>query len=124
MNYRKVLLGTELQFLLPSLKIRQRGVSTRSIEDEIDAYLTMNGFSAYTAHTGNISGTWRDKDGRVIVGEHRLYAVAFKGKELLAKLEAYIAELAVKLGEECIYCKLGGKPYLIYPVPPGEEAKP
>ncbi len=40
-----------------------------------------------------------------------------EGKDRIAILEAFLAEIAVAMGEECIYFETGEDAWLIYPDP-------
>src|SRR5688500_11075853 len=75
-GYRREPLGRIAVFLLPSLKLKQRGGDGLAAEDRIHRFLIGN-FAGYTVETGNILGFWRDQAGREHHGEHRLFRVAF-----------------------------------------------
>ena len=109
-------------FLLPSLKLKQRGDDGLAVEDRIHRFLIGN-FAGYTVETGNILGFWRDQAGREHYGEHRLFRVAFAGESGLPALEAFLAEVAAEIGERSIYLETGEDAWLIYP-DDGEEPEP
>jgi len=52
-GYRRVPLGPMAVFLLPSLKLKQRGSDGRLVEERVHAFL-MAHFAGYTVETGNI----------------------------------------------------------------------
>lgn len=114
MSYRKESLGRMAVFLLPSLQLKSRGADGTLLEERIHKFLLAN-FSAYTAQAGNIFGYWKDRQGRDVYGEHKVYKVSFEGKDRIAVLETFLAEIAVDMGEECIYLETGEDAWLIYP---------
>lgn len=114
MSYRRESLGRMAVFLLPSLKLKQRGPDDLAVEDRVHRFLIGN-FAGYTVETGNILGFWTDGQGREHYGEHRLFRVAFAGKERVAVLEAFLARVASEIGERSIYLETGEDAWLIYP---------
>ena len=101
-------------FLLPSLKLKQRDADGLAVEDRIHRFLIGN-FAGYTVETGNILGFWRDQAGHEHYGEHRLFRVAFAGKDRIPALEAFLAGVAADIGERSIYLETGHDAWLIYP---------
>ena len=101
-------------FLLPSLKLKQRGPDGTAIEDRIHRFLIGN-FAGYTVETGNILGYWRDDAGQEQYGEHRLFRVAFSSEDRVPDLEAFLARVAAEIGEQSIYLETGEDAWLIYP---------
>lgn len=122
-GHKIIPLGNEVQFLLPSLKLRERDLMNVSPVDQLEKFLVAN-YAAFTAHTGNIEGNWKDESGKEIVGEHRLYSVAFdvNDQQRFDLLMDYLAKLAVQLGERCIYYAIGRPAFLVYPLPPEKKA--
>jgi hypothetical protein len=113
-GYRRESLGQMAVFLLPSLKLKQRGLDGLAVEDQIHRFLIGN-FAGYTVETGNILGFWKDGQGREHYGEHRLFRVAFAGKDRIPVLEAFLARVATDIGEQSIYLETGEDAWLIYP---------
>jgi hypothetical protein len=101
-------------FLMPSLKLKQRGPDGLAVEDRIHIFL-MGNFAGYTVETGNILGFWKDGRGEEHYGEHRLFRVAFAGKDRVAVLEAFLAGVAAEIGERSVYLETGEDAWLIYP---------
>lgn len=99
---------------MPSLKLKRRGPDGIAIEDRIHRFLIGN-FAGYTVETGNILGYWKDGRGEEHYGEHRLFRVAFTGKDRVAVLEAFLAAVAAEIGERSIYLETGEDAWLIYP---------
>ena len=99
---------------MPSLKLKQRGPDGLAVEDRIHRFLIGN-FAGYTVETGNILGFWRDARGEEHYGEHRLFRVAFAGKDRVAVLEGFLATVATEIGERSIYLETGEDAWLIYP---------
>lgn len=101
-------------FLMPSLKLKQRDPDGLAIEDRIHHFL-MGNFAGYTVETGNILGFWKDGRGEEHYGEHRLFRVAFAGKDRVAVLEEFLAGVASEIGERSVYLETGEDAWLIYP---------
>jgi hypothetical protein len=113
-GYRRESLGQLAVFLLPSLKLKQRGPDNLAVEDRIHRFL-LGHFAGYTVETGNILGYWKDGLGQEHYGEHRLFRVAFTGKDRIPVLEAFLARVATEIGEQSIYLETGEDAWLIYP---------
>jgi hypothetical protein len=113
LGYRREPLGQMAVFLLPSLKLKRRGPDGLAVEDRVHRFLIGN-FAGYTVETGNILGFWKD-DGEEHYGEHRLFRVAFAGKERIPVLEAFLAAVAAEIGERSVYLETGEDAWLIYP---------
>jgi hypothetical protein len=112
--YRRESLGRMAVFLLPSLKLKQRGPDGLAVEDRVHRFLLGN-FAGYTVETGNILGFWTDRQGREHYGEHRLFRVAFAGEGRVPVLEAFLARVAAEIGEQSIYLETGEDAWLISP---------
>ncbi len=112
--YRKVTLGRMATFLLPSLKLKQRGSNGETIEEAVHQFLVSK-FKGYTAASGNIFGFWKDENGVESYGEHKEYKVAFVGKEMIPELEFFLSQIADSIQEDCIYFETGEDSWLIYP---------
>lgn len=113
-GYRREALGQIARFLLPSLKLKQRGEDGLAVEDRIHRFLVEN-FAGYTVETGNILGFWKDAQGEEQYGEHRLFRVAITGREGIADLEAFLARVGAEVGEQSIYLETGEEAWLLYP---------
>ena len=72
-------------------------------------------FAGYTVETGNILGYRKDSRGEEHYGEHRLFRVAFAGKDRVAVLEEFLARVAAEIGERSVYLETGEDAWLIYP---------
>jgi hypothetical protein len=105
MKYREKKLGPMANFLLPSLKLRQRELQ-REVEDTL-----LEKYGGFTVTAGSISGYWLDENGDPVYGEHQEYKVAVRDRA--EELKAYLAELAGKLGEDCIYLEVGDEAMFI-----------
>ena len=115
-GYRRESLGRIAVFLLPSLKLKQRDGDGAAVEDRVHRFLVGH-FAGYTVETGNILGYWKDGHGREHYGEHRLFRVAFAGKDRIPLLEKFLARVAAEIGERSIYLETGEDAWLIYPEP-------
>lgn len=113
MDYEKVSLGRMAVFLLPSLKLKFRHKDGKTVEEHVHQFL-LTKFDGYTAATGNIHGWWRNR-GEEFYGEHREFKVAFAGKDRIVILEAFLAEIAVEIGEQTIYLETGEDAWLVVP---------
>ena len=113
-GYRREPLGRMAVFLLPSLKLKQRGADGLAVEDRVHRFLLEN-FAGYTLETGNILGFWKDQTGQEHYGEHRLFRVAFIGEDRVPALEAFLAGVAAEIGERSVYLETGEDAWLIYP---------
>lgn len=112
MAYREENLGQTIRFLLPSLKLRHqdaRGVP----EDEVHAFL-LERFGGYTAIASNVFGYWKDGNGQESYSEHREFTVAVKRPEEIADLKEFLAHIAARVGEQCLYAQVGGAAIVIY----------
>jgi|CXWL01.1.fsa_nt_gi hypothetical protein len=123
MKYTKQSLGRPAVFLLPSLKLKDKWEKGKSLtaEQAIEEFL-LSHFGGFTVTAGNIFGYWRDVEsieGRVAYGEHRMYTVAFSGKEKIPLLEKFLAEVAYILEEKSVYFETGEDAWLIYPIKQG-----
>ena len=111
-GYSRVSLGKPAMFLIPSAKMYDpaRG----NIAARIHQFLIAT-FGGYTAATGNIYGWWIAEGRRLHYGEHRVFTVAFIGKERIPVLERFLADIARELDEDCLYLETGDDAWLIYP---------
>jgi hypothetical protein len=84
----------------------------------IEAYLehfltkTFGAFSSFRAHN---YGFWENADRKVVYDECSVYEISFLGKERIPKLLEKLAEIAVLIGEDCIYFKAGQYACTIHP---------
>lgn len=107
-------LGRPAVFLLPSLKLKKRNTGGGTIEDHVHAFL-LKEFGGYTVTAGNIFGYWKGERRDLFYGEHRLYSVAFSGKGRIPALQSFLADIAAKMREQCIYLECGEDAMLVYP---------
>jgi hypothetical protein len=105
-----------VSFLLPSLKLKDRCGGAETLEDGVHRYL-MATFGGYTAAAGNIFGYWRDSDGKESYGEHKRFEAGLRDEKLLPELKRYLAALAARMGEECIYLQTGGEASFVFADP-------
>ena len=107
-------LGQVANFLLPSLKLKGEERSGRTHEEALHRFLLRH-FSGYTATAGNIFGYWKESgNGNEFYGEHRLFTVSFQGEEGLPELVRFLAELAWRMQEQCIYLETGEDAWLVF----------
>lgn len=104
-TYREKKLGPMANFLLPSLKLKERDLH-RELEDTL-----LQKYGGYTVTSGTISGYWLDDRGDPVYGEHLEYKVAVCDRA--DELKAYLAHLAAKLGEQYIYLEVGDEAMFI-----------
>jgi hypothetical protein len=109
-------LGHTMVFLLPSVKLEQRDLMQRKLSERLDEFLHAN-FSGRSRPGATVEGWWKDKTGKEHYGEHRQYTVSFDDDASVKKMNGFLAEIAVELGEMSIYCMLDNDAYLIYPRP-------
>jgi hypothetical protein len=108
------LMGPVAAMLLPIEKLKQPSPRGVSFEREIHEFLTTN-LNGYTVASGNISGYWKDHNGKNLYGEHREYRVALPPSATARQtLESFLGTLAHEMGETCIYVEHGGEALLIY----------
>jgi hypothetical protein len=110
---REERIGRTASFLVPSLKLKERGDKGATLEDKLHRYL-LETFGGYTAAAGNIFGYWKDKSGREFYGEHRRFEVGLLEEDRLAELKRFLAELAGEMGEQCIYLQAGEEALFVY----------
>ena len=107
-------LGTRAAFLLPSLKLKGlTAAEGPTFEQSVHNFLLTH-FDGYTATAGNLFGFWKDAGGKDSYGEHRQFNVALTDERKLPELKEYLANLAHRMDEECIYLETGGSATLIY----------
>ena len=107
------LLGESAVTLLPAEKLKLPSPRGVPFEREIHDFLVTN-FNGYTVSSGSISGHWKDITGHDHYGEHRQYKVAVTAGESRESLQAFLADLAREMDEECIYLEVGREITLIY----------
>jgi hypothetical protein len=110
---RRGALGFVAAVLLPIEKLKGKSPRGLSFEQEIHDFLLTN-FNGYTVSSGNISGHWKDDNGRDHYGEHREYRVALPSRAFSASLDVFLAGLAWEMGEECIYVEVASEIFLVY----------
>jgi len=121
-NYTLKDLGRPAIFLLPTGKLRIK-IGNLSVGEHLHRFLIKN-FGAYTSSTIPSFGFWKSTKEAAIQDECREYEVSFLGKEKIPVLIDKLAEIALVIGEECIYLKAGQYACLIYPrKPKGKAAK-
>jgi hypothetical protein len=113
LSVKKEVLGPVGVALLPSEKIMLKSPRGESFEREIHQYLIAR-FNGYTVSSGNISGHWKDDQGRDHYGEHREYKVPLPTPGHVRGFQIFLANLAAEMGEECIYVEMGSEISLIY----------
>ena len=109
-------LGRPVNFLLPEKKL-QMMINGETVEAILHNFL-IGGFGAYTSAKVPSFGFWKDKNKAVIVDECREYEVSFcrdREKVRIPILMAKLAEIALSIGERCIYFKSGQYSCLIRP---------
>lgn len=107
-------MGLVAAMLLPIEKLKQPSPRGVPFEREIHDFLTTN-LNGYTVASGNISGYWKDHDGKNLYGEHREYRVALPPSQTARQtLEIFLGTLAQEMCEACIYLEHGGEAFLIY----------
>lgn len=115
-SYRVQPLGRPAFFLMPSLKLKlPMTPEGLSVETYLHRVLVEE-FGGYTAASSTVYGFWVRHDGDVAYGEHRAYRVAFAGKERIPALTRVLAEVAQRIGEQCIYLETGEEASLVYAV--------
>lgn len=105
-GYREEYLGKPAIFLIPSFKLE-------SIEFEIHSFLMQNYGKAWN-QTSNVKGYWMGK----VEGEYIKFEISFVGKEKIPNLKKFLAQICIKIGEECIYLITGADSWYIYPIKP------
>lgn len=104
---RKESLGRMAVFLVPAKKLED------GIGERIERFL-LDEYGGYTASTTNSTGWWKDDKGQRHYDLHRQYKASFPGKERIARLESFLADIARDTGEDCIYLETGEDAWLIY----------
>ena len=117
-RYRIVDLGRPAVFFIPVKKL-YLGLPGRTIQEELHDFL-VNRYGGYTATTLPSFGVWRGLGDAIINDECCVYEVSILGKNKVKPLLEKLAELAQKMGEECIYVKAGQYSGLVYPPNPKE----
>ena len=110
---REESIGRPAAFLVPSLKLKQRGKDGQPLEENLHGYL-LETFGGYTAAAGNIFGYWKDKSGNEFYGEHRRFEVGLLDEDKLPELKRFLAGLADEMGEQCIYLQTGEEALFVY----------
>jgi hypothetical protein len=106
-------LGRPANFLMPSLKLKQKDDTGHTVEDRLESYL-LEEFGGYTASAGSIYGKWRGPDGEEYYGEHIRFTVAFRGAERIQRLLAFLAGLAAEIDEQTLYVETGEDAWLVH----------
>lgn len=122
MSYAETIMGRNVRFLLPSLKLKQRSRTGGTLEDKVHRHLVQN-FGGYTATTANLFGFWKDRSGRDSYGEHREFVVAVSQEKLLPKLKQFLATVCAEMNEECLYLEVAGQAMLLYGEEPGAHQR-
>ncbi|MBI2669886.1 MAG: hypothetical protein HYX20_01975 [Candidatus Yanofskybacteria bacterium] len=102
-GYQEEYLGKPAIFSIPSLKLED-------VEYEINNFLIENYGHAWS-QTPNINGVWMGRPD----GEYTKIEISFVGKEKIPALKRFLAQIAEKIGEECIYLLTGADSWYIYP---------
>lgn len=102
-GYREEYLGKPAVFSIPSPKLE-------TVEYEIHNFLIENYGNAWS-QTSNIRGVWMGKPD----GEYTKIEISFVGKEKIPVLKRFLAQIAEKIGEECIYLLTGADSWYVYP---------
>jgi hypothetical protein len=113
MKYHERLLGKNVRFLLPSLKLKEPCSDGDTVEHSVHTFLVER-FGGYTATAANVFGYWKESDGELSYGEHREFTVALPGEEGLAELKAFLGRMAGILGEKCLYVEVAGEAVVLY----------
>jgi len=109
---RAKILGTIVQVLLPSIKMKSRTDKGTVFEKEFHDFLISN-FGGYTVASGNITGYWMRSLRQEECNEHREYQIAISGTADFEKLTEYLARLAAQIKEQTVFCTMGGTAFLI-----------
>ena len=100
------IIGKAATFYLPSKKLSD--VVRTMIHD-----FFVKKYSAYTHESSDIKGYWTS-GGNLIKDEHERYEISL-GKEEMASLVDFLAELAEHTNEDSIYLTVGNESYLVSP---------
>lgn len=112
-SFELVDLGRPAVFLIPTKKLSQK-IDEKTARDHISEFLVQH-FSAYTTAIVPHFGIWRDGNAHLVEDTCTLYEVSFKGREKIALLIEYLANLCIAIDEECLYFKAGEDTCLINP---------
>src|SRR5688500_10055507 len=115
-------LGTVVQVLLPSIKMKSYSSRGVPFEKEFHDFLLAN-FDGYTVASGNITGFWKGSGKWEECNEHREYQIAVTGVEQRSRLEDYVGHLAGELKERTIFCTMNGSAFLIRALTPRSSVK-
>ncbi len=107
-GYREEYLGKPAIFSIPSSKLER-------VEFLIDLFLIENYGHAWS-QTPNVKGYWMGKPD----GDYTKFEISFVGKEKIPNLKQFLAVIAEKIGEECIYLLTGDDSWYIYPLLPNQ----
>ncbi len=72
-------------------------------------------FGAFTVNPVPRDGVWIDPDGQVHIDRSIEYLVSFPGKERIAELFAFLAEITEEMSEQCLLVRAGQYDGLLYP---------
>ena len=109
-------LGTVIQVLLPSLKMKSHSVRGVPYASEFHAFL-ISRYGGYTVASGSITGYWLRSNQEEECNEHREYQIALKDQKALEGLSEYLSALARELSERTIYCQANGEAFIIEALP-------
>ena len=105
-------LGTVIQVLLPSVKMKSHSVRGVPYASEFHAFL-ISRFGGYTVASGNITGYWLRSNQEEECNEHREYQIAIQDPQAFRELSEYLSALARELEERSIYCQANGEAFTI-----------
>jgi hypothetical protein len=109
-------LGRPAMFLIPSHKLRTPGLSGKTPEEDLNAFLSEK-FGAFNTTPVPEVGFWKNAQQRLVYDECRRYKVSFVGKERIPELFAKLSEICTAIGEDCLYVEAGQYSGLLYPGP-------
>ena len=111
-SFKLLNLGRPAVFFVPTKKFKHR----KGIQIRQDLHLFLiTQFGAYSTSLTPSFGFWRDTSKVMTTDECAVYEVSFAGKEKIPILMRKLAELALRIEEECIYLKTGQYSCLVYP---------
>ena len=102
-GYCEKYLGKPAVFSIPSSKLESVGY-------EIHNFLRGN-YGLAWSQTPNVEGFWMGKS----EGNYTKFEISFVGKERIPTLKRVLAQIAEKIGEECIYLLTGADSWYVYP---------
>jgi hypothetical protein len=106
-NGRVVDLGRPLVFLIPAEKLGWTEQAGATVRDRLHEWLVLE-FGAFTATQLPHFGYWHSVKQQCVIHDQCIqYEVAFGDEPKVTVALAYLADLARKIDEECIYVKVG-----------------